>query len=120
MYFCFENVNPTGANTTSPRSEILLFKTALMLNSSAPVLGGGGGGNGGGRLLKLLTGERLSDAGWAGPVYPNGTTPRHEVRSVVTNCTPGCLFDLVCHRGGGGGSNKKEIFSTKIVEADSL
>jgi hypothetical protein len=50
-----------------------------MLNSSAPVLGGGGGGgHGGGRLLKLLTGGRLSDAGWAGPVYPK---QRHDASS---------------------------------------
>ena len=70
----------SGSNGTSPRTEILVAQQALIFNSS--------------RLLKLLVGDKLTGSGWAGPSYPNTSTPGKEVRTVVANCTPGCLFDL--------------------------
>jgi len=43
---------------------------------------------------KLLLGE-VSDAGWMGPLWPNSSSPLHDISPLVSQCgSRGCLFDV--------------------------
>lgn len=66
----------SGANMTSPRTEILVREDTLVQGR-----------------YKLIVGT-VDHAGWAGPQYPNITSAGHEVALVNLTCDPGCLFDV--------------------------
>jgi arylsulfatase A-like enzyme len=69
----------SGANATSPRAEIPLSPTGIVSGR-----------------YKLLLGQQ-GEAAWAGPQYPNASSPAHPVDpgpSVACGAT-GCLFDVV-------------------------
>jgi hypothetical protein len=89
----------SGANTTNPR-------TMLLIGSPADTLGTGGTQQGTvvqGLIsppYKLLLGS-LANAVWTGPVFPNGTDPYVNVTEdcgdpdgVLSKDGTGCLYDL--------------------------
>lgn len=71
----------SGKVRASPRTHLQLYAGGLILNHS-------------GSLFKLLTGSQ-SGASWTTRVYPNASTPGHEVRNAKLNCGKGCVFDLI-------------------------
>ena len=66
---------------SSPRTHLQLYAGGLILSYN-------------GSLFKLLTGSQ-SGASWTTQVYPNQSTPGHEVRNARLNCSNGCVFDLI-------------------------
>ena len=75
----------SGANTTSPRTEIHVSGDTL-LQFDPP--------SDSGPIYKLMVGVQ-NRAGWAGPVYPNSTsTPSNDVSSVSMDCGEGCLWEV--------------------------
>lgn len=72
----------SGANATSPRTEVPVGPGALVTTR-----------------WKLLLG-RVSSAGWDGPLFPNASSPTHDVEGAALECgTGGCLFDLQADPG---------------------
>jgi arylsulfatase I/J len=67
----------SGQNATSPRVEIPVSNFTYINGS-----------------YKLIVGIKATYAGWEGPVYPNSTTPIHQVQTVTLDCTHGCLFNV--------------------------
>ncbi len=66
----------SGANMTSPRKEILVRADTLVSGDYKVILG------------------KVSGASWAGPQYPNTSSPGHEVMHGELDCTTGCLFNV--------------------------
>jgi len=68
----------SGANLTSPRTEIPIQTNALISGQ-----------------WKLLTGH-VGEAAWGGPNYPNASSPASPVDPGPSlNCSQGCLFDII-------------------------
>jgi len=70
----------SGANSTGPRTEILLgvFLTNIVQGIIV-------------NKHKLLIGN-ISMSGWQGPIYPNTTI--WDGNNAIENCDSGCLFDI--------------------------
>jgi len=67
----------SGANLTSPRTEIPFTPDAIIQGN-----------------YKLLTGGDNTYAVWTGPVYPNRTSNLKQLNEKL-HCHHGCLFDVV-------------------------
>lgn len=75
----------TGANGSSPRTEIPVSPSVLMQFDD--------GGRAGAPIWKLMVGK-FSRAGWQGPTYPNASSPASDPDAVDHDCGAGCLFDV--------------------------
>ena len=71
----------SGANSTSPRTEVPLGPAALVSGR-----------------WKLLLG-RQGGAGYDGPLFPNASSPSNDPHGQVLECGGGCLFDLEADAG---------------------
>ena len=69
----------SGINNTSPRVSFAVTTQAYIKNN-----------------YKLIVGESIDYASWAGEIYPNASTPNNtQIQDITVNCTNGCLFDVV-------------------------
>ena len=73
----------SGANSTSPRTEVPVGPDALISGR-----------------FKLLLG-RQGQAGWDGPLAPNASSPAHDPHAPSLDCSGalGCLFDVLADPG---------------------
>ena len=69
----------TGKNTTSPRNELIIDENTLILNE-----------------YKLFYDINVTMASWSGVIYPNSSTPQHNIQGTTLNCSKQnpCLFNI--------------------------
>jgi arylsulfatase B len=83
----------SGANVTSPRLTWPVSEKVVIAFEQPPGSPSVTAG------WKLVAGKLDSGAGWAGPVYPNASSPDSDPFNVGLDCSGGpsgaCLFDVV-------------------------